>query len=145
MVNRCFESVFDEWVKRVWLLGTKGGGGKIEGGGGGGLGRRTSSSSTVGWSSVINTPSRPRSDRSKLVALITGSTIGSLRFSRVRLFRNDEIGFGGSGSIANIFMSRGFEEAPMVGFGGWYNGSLSFFLGGGSFYDLVWKDRKSVV
>ena len=31
MVNRCFESVFDEWVKRVWLLGTKGGGGKIEG------------------------------------------------------------------------------------------------------------------
>ena len=48
MVNKCFESVVDGWVRRVWLSGTKGGGGKIGGGGGGGLGWRTSSSSIVG-------------------------------------------------------------------------------------------------
>ena len=31
MVNKCFESVVDGWVKRVWLSRTKGGGGKIGG------------------------------------------------------------------------------------------------------------------
>ena len=47
MVNKCLEYVLDEWVKQVWLSGTKGGRGKIGRGGGGGLGQRTSSSSTV--------------------------------------------------------------------------------------------------
>ena len=37
-----------------------------------------------------------------------------------------------------MFMFGGFEEAPMVGSRGWYNGSLSFFSGGDSFCDLVW-------
>ena len=48
--------MLDEWVKRVWLSGTKGCRGKIERGGGSGLGGRTSSFSTVDWSFVINTP-----------------------------------------------------------------------------------------
>ena len=143
MVNRCFEFVLVKWVKQVWLLRTKGGEGKIGGDSGGGLGRMTSSSSIVGWPFVINTYSWPRLDRSKLVASITSSIKGSLGSSRVRFFRNDEIGFGGSGSTANILKSGGFEEAPMVGSGGWYNGSLSFFLGGGSFYDLVWNSGLS--
>ena len=137
MINKCFEYVIDGWVKHVWVLGTKGGGGKIGGGGGGGLGRRTSSSSIVGWLFAMNTFSRPRLDKSKLVTSTTGSTKGSLGFSRVRFFRNDEIGFGGSGSTANMFMSGGFEEAPMVGSEGWYNGYLSFFLKEGLFCGLV--------
>ena len=73
MVDKYFEFVLDDWVKQVWLLGTKGGEGKIGGSSGGGLGWRTSSSSTVGWSFVINTYSRPRSDTSKSVASITSS------------------------------------------------------------------------
>ena len=137
MVDKYFEFVLDDWVKQVWLSGTKGGEGKIGGSSGGGLGWRTSSSSTVGWSSVISTPSRPSSNKSKSVASITRSTKGSLGFLRVRFFRNDEIGFEGSGSTTNIFMSKGIEEAPMVGCEGWYNRSLSLFLGGGSFCDLV--------
>ena len=48
------------------------------------------------------------------------------------------IGFGGSGSIANIFMFGGLEEFPIVGSGGWYNGFLSFFIKEGSFCDLAW-------
>ena len=63
----------------------------------------------------MNTSSRPRSDRSKSMASIIGSTKGSLGFSRARFFRNDEIGFGRSGTTTNMFMSGGFEEAPMVG------------------------------
>ena len=67
---------------------------------------------------------------------ITGSTKGSLESSRVRVLRNDEIGFGGLGSIANMFISGGLEEAPTVQSRGWYNGSLFFSLGEGSFCDL---------
>ena len=36
------------------------------------------------------------------------------------------------GFMANIFMSGGLEEAPIVGSGSWYNSSLSFFIGEGS-------------
>ena len=104
----------------------KAGGGKIGGGGGGCLGRRTSTSSTFG--SVINISSKPRSDKSRFVSSITGSTKGSLESSRVKVLRNDEIEFGGPGSTANMFISGGLEEAPLVGSGGWYNGSLSFFF-----------------
>ena len=68
---------------------------------------------------------------------IIGSTKGSLESSRVRVLRNDEIGFGGSGSTANMFIFGGFDEVPTVGFGGWYNGSLSFFIGEGSFCGLA--------
>jgi len=120
------------------LSGIKGGGGKIGGGGEGYLGQRTSSSSTFGSLSAINTSSRPRSDKSRSVSSITGSTKGSLRSSRVRVLRNDEIGFGGSGSTTNIFMSEGHEDAPKVGFRGWYNDYLSFFLEEGSSYGLDW-------
>ena len=95
MVNKCFGSMVDEWANRVWLSGTKGGERKISGGGGGSLGRRTSSSSTFGWLSIINTSSRQRSDKSRSVSSITGSTKGSLGSSRVRVLRNDEIAFGG--------------------------------------------------
>ena len=35
---------------------------------------------------------------------ITGSTKGSPESSGVRVLRNDEIGFGGSGSTTNIFI-----------------------------------------
>ena len=55
----------------------------------------------------------------------------------MRFFRNDEIGFRGSGSTANMFMSGGFEEAPMVGSEGWYNGYMCFFLKEGLFCGLV--------
>ena len=108
------------------MLGIKGGGGKIGGGGGGCLGLRTSSSSTFG--SIINTHSRSRSDKSRFVSLIIGSTKGSFESSKVGVLRNDVIGFGGSGSIANMFIYGGLEEAPTIGSRGWYNGSLSFFL-----------------
>ena len=60
IIKKCFESVIDGWVKRVWVSGTKCGGGKIGDRGGGDLGRRTSSSSTIGWLSTMNTSSRPR-------------------------------------------------------------------------------------
>ena len=139
--------MLNEWVKRVWLLGTKGGGGKIGGGGGGcGGGWRTLSSSTIGWFSAwcMITSSRPSSNKSKSMALITGSIKGSLGFSRLRFFRNDEIGFGGLGSTANMFLFGVLKEAPMVGSRGRYNGSLSFFfffffLGEGSFCGLAWE------
>ena len=49
-----------------------------------------------------------------------------------------KLGLGGSGSIANMFMSGGFKEAPIVGSGGWYNGSLSFLIGEGSRCGLAW-------
>jgi len=48
-----------------------------------------------------------------------------------------KLDLGGSVSTANIFISRGLEEAPTVGSGGWYNGSLSFFIGEDSFCGLV--------
>ena len=60
------------------------------------LGQRTSSSSsTFGSLFVINTSSRPRSDKSRSESLIIGSTEGSLVSSRVRVLRNDEIGVWG--------------------------------------------------
>ena len=40
-----------------------------------------------------------------------------------------------------MFISGGFEEAPMIGSGGWYNGSLSFLLGKSLFYGLAWDSR----
>ena len=116
-----------------------GGGGNIGGGGDGGFsGRRTSSSSsTFGSLFVMNTSFRPRSDKSRSESSITGSTIGSLESLRVRVLRNDEIGFGGSGSTVNMFVSGGLEEAPTVGSGSWYTGSLSFFVKGESFWGLT--------
>ena len=120
------------------MSGIKSGRGKIVGGGGGYLGRRTSSSSTFCWLSAINTSSRPRPDKFRSVSLITMSIKGFLGSSRVRVFRNDEIGFEGLGSIANIFISGGLEEAPMVGSGGWYNDFFYFFIGEGSFCGLAW-------
>ena len=33
-----------------------------------------------------------------------------------------------------MFMSGGLEEAPTVGSGSWYTGSLSFFVKGESFF-----------
>ena len=36
-----------------------------------------------------------------------------------------------------MFISGDLEEAPTVGSGGWYNGSLSFFLGEGLSCGLV--------
>ena len=103
------------------------------------LGQRTSSSSsTFGSLFVINTSSRPRSDKSRSESLIIGSTEGSLVSSRVRVLRNDEIRFGGSRSKANIFISGDFKEAPIVGSRGWYTGSLSFFTGEDSFCGLTY-------
>ena len=144
-VNRCFEYVVDGWFKHVWVSGTKGGEGKIDGGSRGGLGQRTSSSSIVGWLSVMNTSSRPRLDKSRSMTSITESTKGSLGSSRVSFFRNDEIGFRGSGSTTNMFISGGFEEAPIVGSGSWYNDSLSFLLVEGSFCGLAWGSNLSGV
>ena len=89
-VNRCFESVVGESVSLVWYFGTKGGGEKIGGRDGGLLGRRTSSSSSFGSMFVINTSSKPRSDRSKSVSSTIGSTKGSFGSSRVRVLRNDD-------------------------------------------------------
>ena len=40
-----------------------------------------------------------------------------------------------------MFISGGFEEAPMIGSGGWYNGSLSFLLGKSLFYGLAWDSH----
>ena len=40
--------------------------------------------------------------------------------------------------MANMFISRGFEDAPIVGSGGWYSGSLSFLLGEGLFCGWIW-------
>ena len=90
----------------------------------------------------MNISSKPRSDKSKSESSIIGSTKGSLGSSRVRVLRNEEIGFGGSGFMANIFMSGGLEEASMVGSGGWYNGSLSLFIGEDSFCALLWDSGK---
>ena len=55
----------------------------------------------------------------------------------MRVLRNDEIGFGGSGSTVNMFISGGFEEAPIVGSGSCYTGSLSFFMEVESFWGLT--------
>ena len=114
-------------------------GGKIGGGGDEGfLGQKTSSSSsTFGSLFVMNTSSRPRSDKSRSKSSITGSTKGSLESLRVRVLRNDEIGFGGSGFTVNMFISGGLEEALIVGSGSWYTGSLSFFMEGESFWGLA--------
>ena len=130
-VNKCFESVVGKQANLVWYSRIKGGGGKIGGSGDGGfLGRRTSSSSyTFGSLFAMNTSSKPRSDKSRSESSITGSTKGSLESLRVRVLRNDEIGFGGSGSTVNMFVFGGLEEAPIVGSGNWYSCSLSFFMG----------------
>ena len=85
----------------------------------------------------MNTSFRPRLDKSRLESSITGSTKGSLGSLKVRVLRNDEIGFGRSGSTVSMFISGGHEEAPIVGFGSWYTGSLSFFMEGESFWDLT--------
>ena len=61
--------------------------------------------------------SRPRSERSKLVSAITRSTEEDLESSKIRFLRNNEIGFGGSRSMANMIRPRGFEDAPTVGSG----------------------------
>ena len=37
-----------------------------------------------------------------------------------------------------MFMSGGLEEAPIVGSGSWYAGSLSSFMKGESFWGLVY-------
>ena len=67
----------------------------------------TSVQSIMAWFSfVINTSSRPRSDKSRSVSSIIESTRGSLESLRVRVLRNDEIGFGGSGSTANMFATK---------------------------------------
>ena len=34
-------------------------------------------------------------------------------------FRKDEIGFRGSRSMVNMFITGGFEDVPMIGFEGW--------------------------
>ena len=85
----------------------------------------------------MNTFSRPRSDKSRSESSIIGSTKGSLESLKVRVLRNDEIGFGGSGSTVNMFISGGLEEAPIVGSGSCYIGSLSFFMEEESFWGLT--------
>ena len=44
-----------------------------------------------------------------------GSTGGLFESSRVMAFRKDEIGFKGSGSMVNMFISGGLEDAPTIG------------------------------
>ena len=39
--------------------------------------------------------------------------------SKVMTFRKDEIGFRGSRSMVNMFITGGFEDVPMIGFEGW--------------------------
>jgi len=51
---------------------------------------------------------------------------------KVMAFRNDEIGFGGLGSMVNMFIFGGLEDAPMIGPEGWDSGYL---LGEGLFCD----------
>ena len=63
-----------------------------------------------------------------------GSTTGVFESSKVMTFRNDEIGFEGSGSMVNMFIFGGFEDAPMIGSEGWYSGYL---LGEGLFCDWL--------
>ena len=63
-----------------------------------------------------------------------GSTGGLFESSRVMAFRKDEIGFKGSGSMVNMFISGGLEDAPTIGSKGWDNGYLS---GEGLFYDWL--------
>ena len=54
-----------------------------------------------------------------------GSTGGVFESSKVITFRKDEIEFRGSGSMVNMFISGGFEDAPMIGSEGWDSGYLS--------------------
>ena len=54
-----------------------------------------------------------------------GSIGGVFESSKLMAFRKDEIGFGGLGSMVNMFISGGFEDAPMIGAGGWDSGYLS--------------------
>ena len=51
------------------------------------------------------------------MSTITRSTEEDLESSKIRFFKNDEIGFGGSRSLANMFRSGGFEDAPTIGSG----------------------------
>ena len=51
-----------------------------------------------------------------------GSTGGVFESSKVITFRKDEIGFRGSRSMVNMFISGGFEDAPMIGSEGWDGG-----------------------
>ena len=44
-----------------------------------------------------------------------GSTGGLFESSRVMAFRKDEIGFKGSGSMVNMFIFGGLEDAPTIG------------------------------
>ena len=53
-----------------------------------------------------------------------GSTGGLFESSKVMAFRKDEIGFGGVGSMVNMFISRGLEDAPTIGSRGWDKGYL---------------------
>ena len=63
-----------------------------------------------------------------------GSTGGVFESSKVITFRKDEIGFRGSGSMVNMFISRGFEDAPTIVSEGWDNGYL---FREGLFYDWL--------
>ena len=83
---------------------------------------------------IHNIPSRPRLERSKLVSAMIGSVSGLFESSKVMAFRKDEIGFGGSGSMVNMFIYGGFKDAPTIGSKGWDNGYLS---GEGLFCDCL--------
>ena len=63
-----------------------------------------------------------------------GSTCGVFESPKVMAFRKDEIGFGGSGSMVNMFISGGSKDAPMIGSGDWDSGYLS---GEGLFCDWL--------
>ena len=54
-----------------------------------------------------------------------GSIGGLFESSRVMSFRKDEIEFGGLGSMVNVFISGGLEDAPTIGSECWDNGYLS--------------------
>ena len=51
------------------------------------------------------------------MSAITRSTEKDLESSKIRFLRNNEIGYGGSRSMANMFRPGGFEDAPTVGSG----------------------------
>ena len=63
-----------------------------------------------------------------------GSTGGLFESSRVMAFRKDEIGFGGSRSMVNMFISGGLEDAPTIGSEGW---DKRYLLGEGLFCDWL--------
>ena len=68
-----------------------------------------------------------------------GSPCGVFESSKVMAFRKDEIGFGGSRSMVNMFIFGGLEDAPMIGSEGWdrviCQGRVYFVI---SFETLVW-------